>query len=132
MSLEIGERIKEIRGDRTQGEFGQLIERSQNAVKNYEQGKIPRSPILARIAALDPQKRGVDWILTGRPPGGESRVAETPAPYGDLSRGDINMVKELQALLEVADDDIKRHLRQQIQLLWRAVKTTRGRRQGGG
>ena len=61
--MEIAKRIKMLRGDLSQGEFGRLIGISQSAVQNYEKGNIPKGDVLIKIH----KSLGVDitWLLTG-------------------------------------------------------------------
>jgi len=110
-----------LRGARTLADMAAMFDVSIAAVQRYEGGRVPRGEILQRIARKT--NKSVEWLLTGREHTAGDRAAEEASLYGDLARPDINTIKELQALLEVADDDIKNHLRQQIRLLWRAVKT---------
>ncbi len=77
---EVGERIKEIRGSRSRAAFAALVSLSDVAILNYENGRVPSLPILEKIAAQDTQKRGVDWILTGR--GSEGAIHEHGGQYG--------------------------------------------------
>ena len=57
-------RLKELRGDRSQGEFAELLGiSSQQTYANYESGRIPKPLILQQIA----QRTGVtvDFLLSG-------------------------------------------------------------------
>jgi transcriptional regulator with XRE-family HTH domain len=63
--VEIGERIKEIRGEKTLEEFGELLGVKNPTVYRYETDRVPDADTLIAIAALDPKRRGVEWILTG-------------------------------------------------------------------
>lgn len=59
-----GDRLKAIRGHRSQTEFAQLIGlASQQAYATYQQGRIPKLPVLRKICDLS----GVDmnWLLEG-------------------------------------------------------------------
>ena len=122
----IGARLRDIRGSRTLKEMGELLGVEGNTVLRYEQGRDPGIETLRRYAELG--RVTINWIIYGKE--ASSVVAEAPAPYG-LGRSEAATVRELEALLEVADEDIKRHLRQQIELLWRAVKTTKKRKASG-
>ncbi|MBI2358878.1 MAG: LexA family transcriptional regulator [Deltaproteobacteria bacterium] len=62
----MGRRIREIRGDRSQEAFARLLGVSQGAVNHYERGRVPDGEMLLKIASLDPKRRGIEWILTGR------------------------------------------------------------------
>ncbi len=79
----VGQRIKLIRGNLTQGEFAKILGiKKQNYISRYENGRIPIHDILLKIA--EHGRVTVDWLLTGRQEGRglglETR--ETPPPYG--------------------------------------------------
>lgn len=58
----IGERLKTLRGNKTQAEVAQAIGITQAAYCLYESGqRIPRDPIKKRIAAY--YKRSVNFIF---------------------------------------------------------------------
>ncbi len=64
-SESIGLRIREIRGDRTQKVFAQLMDTTQSYISDLERGKsLPSVSFLARLA--DASGRSYDWILTGK------------------------------------------------------------------
>ncbi len=61
----IGLRIREIRRDRTQKVFAQLMGATQSYISDLERGKsLPSVSFLARLA--DASGRSYDWILTGK------------------------------------------------------------------
>lgn len=61
----IGNRIRQIRGKRTQEQFAvRLNVPKQNYISRYERGRIPNPQLLVDIAHLG--RVSVDWILTGR------------------------------------------------------------------
>ena len=61
----IGLRIREIRGDRTQKVFAQLMDTTQSYISDLERGKsLPSVSFLARLA--DASGRSYDSILTGK------------------------------------------------------------------
>lgn len=63
----VADRLRKIRGSRSQKEFAQLIGISQQKVSNFERGiLLPSIPTLIRIA----RESGVyiDWLLTGEGP----------------------------------------------------------------
>ena len=75
---EIYERIRKIRGTKTQGEFAASLGISQRAVCNYEsQGRTPRGNILRRIC----EHYGISeaWLRTGE---GPMRAQEGVTPEG--------------------------------------------------
>ena len=60
-----------------------------------------------------------------------TNLTESLGPYG-LELRDAAMIREMIGLLEVAGEDIRRHLRQQIRLLRPAAKATTKRALGWG
>jgi transcriptional regulator with XRE-family HTH domain len=77
----VGERIKAIRGDKTQTEFAkELGVRKQNYISRYERGRIPAPDLLVKIA--DMGRVSTDWLLTGKKVrGGSIEVRESSSPY---------------------------------------------------
>jgi len=62
---EIAERLKELRGDRTQQEVAQAVGVTTMAISLYESGeRIPRDEIKVRLAAY--YKRTVEYIFYGK------------------------------------------------------------------
>ena len=81
------ERLKELRGKRTQADFAELTGISLRALANYEQGeRLPKIDVVADICA----RMGVsaDWLLfgddlrhvAGKTPAQPSAAVETPPP----------------------------------------------------
>lgn len=73
---------------------------------------MPRSDVLLKIAALDPLKRGVEWLLTGQigklykeGTGGEGRTTEPPEPYQANPRR-RKLIDEVKKFAVAADDDL--------------------------
>lgn len=61
----IGQRIKELRGSRTQEDFARLMGVSQAQLSKYELGQ--SAPPLGFLTGLAKDTgRSVDWILTGK------------------------------------------------------------------
>ncbi len=61
----VGERIRAVRGKRTQTEFAKVLDvKKQNYISRYERGRIPSPDLLVRIASLG--RVSTDWLLTGR------------------------------------------------------------------
>ncbi len=61
---DIGNRLKNLRGDVSQGEFATLLGIKQQQYSRYETGKNrPPYPVLKKIA--DHARVSVDWIITG-------------------------------------------------------------------
>ncbi|HZR47385.1 MAG TPA: helix-turn-helix transcriptional regulator [Candidatus Manganitrophaceae bacterium] len=62
---EVGERIKSIRGTRTQEEFAKALGvRKQNYISRYERNRIPSAQLLLKIARIG--QVSIDWLLTGK------------------------------------------------------------------
>jgi transcriptional regulator with XRE-family HTH domain len=78
----VGERIRAIRGNRTQTEFAkELGVRKQNYISRYERGRIPSPNLLAKIAEMG--RVSVDWLLVGKKGrGGAVEVRESRSAYG--------------------------------------------------
>ena len=61
----VGERIRAVRGKRTQTEFAKALGvKKQNYISRYERGRIPSPDLLVRIAEMG--KVSIDWLLTGK------------------------------------------------------------------
>jgi len=61
----VGERIRAVRGKRTQTEFAKILGvKKQNYISRYERGRIPSPDLLVRVASLG--RISTDWLLTGR------------------------------------------------------------------
>jgi len=75
---EIGKRIARIReglGHKTARPFAQMLNVTYEAAWGYERGKSLRLETLDRIAALDPEQRGLVWLLALD---GEEGTVRTP------------------------------------------------------
>jgi transcriptional regulator with XRE-family HTH domain len=70
--ISIGDRIKEIRGELSQGEFGKQIGVQAPAISKYEKGRVPDVETLKKIA--DYGKVTVEWLLSG----GVKQIPEIP------------------------------------------------------
>jgi len=61
----VGERIRAVRGNRTQTEFAKALGvKKQNYISRYERGRIPSPDLLVRIAEMG--RVSIDWLLTGK------------------------------------------------------------------
>ena len=66
----VGERIRAVRGKRTQTEFAKALGvKKQNYISRYERGRIPSPDLLVRIAEMG--RVSIDWLLTGKKGGGK-------------------------------------------------------------
>ena len=114
----IGEKIQRARGTLTLEAFAIKSEIPAPMLSQYETGrKAPGHRNLAKIARAGGVS--VDWIL------GLS-VAEQPQSYAKpeeartgLDRIDQKTLEEIEELLRDADEDVKRHLRDEVKLLKR-------------
>jgi len=62
--VQIGERIRIVRGNKSGSEFGKSIGVSTNMISNYEKGQAwPKAQTLARIIELS--RKSADWLLYG-------------------------------------------------------------------
>jgi transcriptional regulator with XRE-family HTH domain len=62
---EVGERIRTVRGKKTQTEFAKALGvKKQNYISRYERGRIPSPDLLVRIARMG--RVSIDWLLTGK------------------------------------------------------------------
>ena len=102
MNPDIGNRIKSVRGDRSQQQFAEELGISFRAYRYYESGeRIPPGPVLSRLAEIS--GRSIEWILKGS----EAKkvvadhVGESPGIY------EINNISEkiVQLLLGMEHDD---------------------------
>ncbi len=63
--VEVGHRIRAIRGKQTQVEFAAVLGvKKQNYISRYERGRIPSPDLLVRIAEIG--QVTTDWLLTGK------------------------------------------------------------------
>ncbi|HZR47428.1 MAG TPA: helix-turn-helix transcriptional regulator [Candidatus Manganitrophaceae bacterium] len=70
----VGERIRAVRGKRTQTEFAKALGvKKQNYISRYERGRIPSPDLLVRIAEMG--RVSIDWLLTGKRGGGKAAAA---------------------------------------------------------
>jgi transcriptional regulator with XRE-family HTH domain len=85
---QIGSRIKELRGLKSQASFAREIGVSLQGYLNYEYGKrVPPGPVLAKIAEIG--HATTDWILTGSEAGAGSdrtdgKLLERAVPSGSI------------------------------------------------
>lgn len=70
----VGERIRAVRGKRTQTEFAKALGvKKQNYISRYERGRIPSPDLLVRIAEMG--RVSIDWLLTGKRGGSKAAAA---------------------------------------------------------
>lgn len=85
--MEVGERIRSVRGKKTQTEFAKALGvKKQNYINRYERGRIPSPDLLVRIARIG--RVSTDWLLTGKQ--GRAGTATTRGVQGrGTTRQDI-------------------------------------------
>lgn len=89
---EIGERLKTIRGARSQQEFARLLRISKPALQNYEAGlRMPPGDALMKAAELSGTT--VDWILCGRESG-----AGRPGMFVNEDSPEFEILKAVRAM----------------------------------
>ena len=101
----------------TQEELARRLGISQAYVSELITGKKTPSPVIRKM--IDKEFPFAD--LT---------VIDSPEPYGALAPGDKKTLQEIEELLRDADDDIKRHLRDEVKLLKRVPGTKKKRLSG--
>ena len=111
MNQIVGDRIRRLRGEKSQPSFAAESEISLRSLQNYESGaRIPPGPVLARMA--EQCGVSVDWILTGQEAGAD-RVAQPETVYSKSG------VKEIVMMLEDMDkkevEDVHRFIQEKKQ-----------------
>jgi transcriptional regulator with XRE-family HTH domain len=75
-NISIGDRIKILRGELNQGEFGKIIGVEAPAISKYEKGRKPKVAILEKIA--DYGQVTIEWLLRGDAPEPAAEIPEIP------------------------------------------------------
>lgn len=116
---QVGQRIRQIRADKTLDEFAGELGVKNPTIYRYETDRIPDAEMLIQIAELG--SVSVDWLLTGenRPP----RVGEFESGYGK-DRELINIVRDIKRIWSAASENDKQLLRDYLRWLKRAVGIT--------
>lgn len=86
--------------------------------------------MLLQIAALDPLRRGMEWLLTGdaaslykEAGGGEVQVVEAPESYLNAKR--MRLVREVKKLAREANDDVIDALLKNVEIFSQVPKKRR-------
>ena len=108
-AAQVGERIRQIRAERTLDEFAKELGVKNPTVYRYETDRIPDAETLVQIAALGTVT--VDWLLTGENP--PSQIRDMGSAYGK-DRELINMIRDVKRVWLTADDAAKQILRDVI------------------
>lgn len=91
---DVGSRIREIRGERTQNDFALVMEATQSYISDLERGKcLPSVSFLARLK--EASGRSYSWILTGK-----EEPVETPVPH---EHEDVDYL-HIQRLINLMED----------------------------
>jgi len=96
--VQIGERIKQVRGDRSGSAFGKIVGVSSNMISNYENGLAwPKAQTLARIIELS--RKSADWLLYGQ--GGSTNEPEKkPEITYPLAETEKNALQTAESIIE--------------------------------
>ena len=104
--LTMGQRIRVIRGDRTQTAFGEILGKSQDAVSVYETDQItPSLNTLAKIA--DMGNVTVDWLLRGPSYKGGKNINHSFVFNGYVIRPGTPEWTILEKLVAIKDEKTK-------------------------
>ena len=94
----IGERIRKIRGELTQGEFAGRLGVQAPTISRYESGRIPDEEMLRRISNFG--KTTIEWLLRGDQPSAPQHLEHSdtykPRPGSPL---DVALLAEI--LMEI-------------------------------
>lgn len=99
-SVEIGKRLRKLRGHLSQREFAKLLEIPFRTYQNHEYGKsIPKPDMLSKIAQMCGTT--IDWIITGRSgfSAGMIKVREAIS-MDDIIRGKKQLIEYLTSKLD--------------------------------
>jgi transcriptional regulator with XRE-family HTH domain len=96
----LSNRIKFLRGKRTQKEFGDIIGISKATVSKYESGiTIPSSDILKKIASE--RNKPIEWLLRGDQPSAPQLLAQNPEIYGVRPGPPLDVALLADILMEI-------------------------------
>ena len=118
-AAQVGERIRQIRAERTLDEFAKELGVKNPTVYRYETDRIPDAETLVHIADLGTVS--VDWLLTGKNP--PSHVGDMASAYGK-DRELTNIIRDVKRVWSTADDAAKQILRDVIRGLKKVTGLT--------
>ena len=98
--FEIGGRIRKVRGELSQKEFGEQLGVQAAAISKYEKGRVPDSFLLKKIADLGGVT--VEWLLHGEK--GKAHLQEAASPLARPEPGAPGLVEP--ALFAAVDKDV--------------------------
>ena len=97
--LGIGERIRKIRGELTQGELASMLGVQAATISRYESGRIPDEEMLRKIA--DFGKTTIEWLLRGDQPSAPQLLGQTPEICGAGSGPPLDVALLAEILTEI-------------------------------
>jgi transcriptional regulator with XRE-family HTH domain len=97
--LGIGERIRKIRGELTQGEFAGRLGVQAPTISRYESGRIPDEEMLRKIA--DFGKTTIEWLLRGDQPSAPQLLGHTLEICGALPGPPLDVALLAEILEEI-------------------------------
>ena len=108
MKLELGERIKSVRGDLGREAFAQIVGSNRNSIARYEKGEGSPSMDLAK-AICDNFDININWLFTGEGPEHKGQepdqspvTAESSPQYsGQLPDDDIGLGESVELLAKI-------------------------------
>lgn len=103
--IQIGKRLKEVRGKLTQAAFGEQFEYGYGYVKNCEHGKKPSLEYLHKIA--EHYDLSMDWIIYGKDPISSINSPQTPKVEAIFDPDLKLMMDVLKELMESGDADLR-------------------------
>ena len=99
--VQIGKRLKQVRGSLTQAAFGAQFGYGYGYIKSCEHGKKPSLEYLHKVAQY--YKLSMDWIIYGIDP-----IEATNDDIVPLTNNDLNeMIKTLTTLMNNSDPDVR-------------------------
>ena len=97
--LGIGERIRKIRGESTQGEFAGRLGVQAPTISRYESGRIPDEEMLRKIA--DFGKTTIEWLLRGDQPSTPHLLGHTLEICGAIPGPPLDVALLAEILMEI-------------------------------
>ena len=116
---QIGERIRQIRAERTLDEFAGELGVKNPTVYRYETDRVPDAETLLRSAEIG--SVSVDWLLTGKD--AHPRVGDIESAYGK-DRELINVIRDVKKVWLASDEAARQMLRDVLRGLKRIAGLT--------
>lgn len=104
--LTLGQRIRLIRGDKTQTDFGDILNKSQDAISVYETDQV--TPSLATLAKIaDMGNVTVDWLFHGPSHKGRKDTEQSFVFAGHVLKPKTPEWQVLEKIVNINDEKIK-------------------------